>query len=58
MSVQLMVLGELSNQPPITGLLCQLNGLVEGHQLSQDGIDEPHGEWLDGRAAVIGGGGK
>ena len=51
--VGLVVSGELCNQAPVAGLPCQFHGLVEGRHLSQDGIDEPHGERHDGGVVIV-----
>ena len=56
--VSLVIVSDLSCQPPIVGAAGQVQGLVIGRRLPGNGIDKPHGEWLGGRVANVRGGGE
>ena len=56
--IQFMVVGKLSDQPPVVCAVGQLDGLVIGRRLLRDGVDEPHWEWFGGSVADVGGGGE
>ena len=55
--IRLVVSGDLSREAPIVRAAGQVHGLVVRGGLASDGIDEPHGEWLGGGIADVGGGG-
>ena len=44
--IRLVVAGELGDQPPVVRAMGQIHGLMVERRLPQNGIDEPHGEWL------------
>ena len=51
--VGLVVPSELGNQPPIIHAMCQVHSLVVRGRFSQDGVDEPYGEWLSRGVADV-----
>ena len=54
--VRFMVAGNFRHQTPVIGAMGQFRGLMIGGRLASDGVDEPHGEWLCGGVADVGGG--
>ena len=55
--VRLVVASDLCRQPPVVGAAGQVHGLMVRCGLPADGVDEPHGKWLGGGVADVGGGG-
>ena len=56
-SVGLVIACDLGRQPPVVGAAGQIHGLVVRGRLPANSVDEPHGEWLGGGVADVGGGG-